>query len=63
MIFVVIALLVLLVLFGAPLFAVIGVAAMIGFTYADIPLTVMATELYRLAEMPVLVAIPLFTFA
>ena len=52
-----------LVLFGAPLFAVIGAGAMLGFYVADIPLTVMATELYRLAEMPVLVAIPLFTFA
>ena len=59
----VLAVLALLVLFGAPLFAVIGAAAMIGFTFAEIPLTVMATELYRLAEMPVLVAIPLFTFA
>ena len=56
-------LLVVLVLFGAPLFAVIGTGAMLGFWVADIPLTVMATELYRLAEMPVLVAIPLFTFA
>ena len=52
-----------LILFGAPLFAVIAAGAMIGFYSAEIPLTVMATELYRLAEMPVLVAIPLFTFA
>jgi C4-dicarboxylate transporter DctM subunit len=52
-----------LILFGAPLFAVIASGAMIGFYSAGIPLTVMATELYRLAEMPVLVAIPLFTFA
>ncbi|KPK51945.1 MAG: C4-dicarboxylate ABC transporter [Thiotrichales bacterium SG8_50] len=56
-------LLLVLVLFGAPLFAVIAAGAMLGFSAADIPLTVMATELYRLAEMPVLVAIPLFTFA
>ena len=36
---------------------------MLGFYSADIPLAVIATELYRLAEMPILVAIPLFTFA
>ncbi len=52
-----------LMLFGAPLFAVIGAGAMLGFYFAEINLAVMATELYRLAEMPVLVAIPLFTFA
>ena len=56
-------LLIALVLFGAPLFAVIAAGAMVGFYSAEIPLMVMATELYRLAEMPVLVAIPLFTFA
>ncbi len=56
-------LLIALVLFGAPLFAVIAAGAMVGFYSAEIPLMVMGTELYRLAEMPVLVAIPLFTFA
>lgn len=56
-------LLIVLVLFGAPLFTIIAAAAMLGFYTADIPLAVIATEVYRLAEMPVLVAIPLFTFA
>ncbi len=56
-------LLIVLVLFGAPLFTIIAGAAMLGFYTADIPLAVIATEVYRLAEMPVLVAIPLFTFA
>ncbi len=55
--------LILLALFGAPLFAVIGASAMFAFYRADIDLSVMAIEVFGLAEMPVLVAIPLFTFA
>lgn len=50
-------------LLGAPLFVVIAAGAMAGFQDADVDLMVMAIELYRLAELPVLVAIPLFTFA
>ena len=50
-------------LLGAPLFAVIGASALIGFYRADIDPYVVAIEVYRLAEMPVLLAIPLFTFA
>ena len=50
-------------LFGAPLFAIILAGAMISFYQADIPLSVVAIEIYRLAETPVLLAIPLFTFA
>jgi C4-dicarboxylate transporter DctM subunit len=46
-----------------PLFAVIGAAALIGFYSAGTDLSVVAIEIYRLAETPVLVAIPLFTFA
>lgn len=57
------ALLILLALFGAPLFAVITAAAMLSFHHADVGLTVVAIEIYRLAETPVLLAIPLFTFA
>ncbi len=55
--------LVLLALLGAPLFAVIAASAMWGFYTSDIPLLVIATEIYRVAEMPILLAIPLFTFA
>jgi tripartite ATP-independent transporter DctM subunit len=54
---------VLLVLLGAPLFAVIAASAMLAFARADVDLTVVMIEVYRLAEMPVLLAIPLFTFA
>ncbi|HDP89763.1 MAG TPA: TRAP transporter large permease subunit, partial [Thioalkalivibrio sp.] len=55
--------LLLIALLGAPLFVVIAAGAMSGFHATDIDLMVMAIEIYRLAELPVLVAIPLFTFA
>ena len=55
--------LLLLVLLGTPLFAVVAASAMLGFASQEIDLSVVAIEIYRLAEMPVLVAIPLFTFA
>jgi tripartite ATP-independent transporter DctM subunit len=50
-------------LLGAPLFAVIAASAMLGFYSEDVDLAVIAIEVYRLAETPVLLAIPLFTFA
>ena len=56
-------LLLVLALFGAPLFAVIGAGALLGFYREEIDLSVVAIEIYRLAEMPVLLAIPLFTFS
>lgn len=56
-------LLLLLALVGAPLFAVIAASALMGFAREDVDLSVVAIEIYRLAEMPVLLAIPLFTFA
>jgi C4-dicarboxylate transporter DctM subunit len=56
-------LLLLLALAGAPLFAVIVASALLGFHGEEIDLSVVAIEIYRLAEMPVLLAIPLFTFA
>ena len=55
--------LIILALFGAPLFTVIAAGAMLGFHHSGVDLSVLAIEIYRLAEMPVLVAIPLFTFA
>lgn len=55
--------LLLLVLLGAPLFSVIAASAMLGFYRSDIDLEVMAIEFFGLSEMPILVAIPLFTFA
>jgi len=55
--------LLLLALLGAPLFAVIFAAALLGFYASDIDLAAVPIEFYRLADMPVLLAIPLFTFA
>jgi C4-dicarboxylate transporter DctM subunit len=48
---------------GAPLFAVFLAVAMLGYFAQDIHLSVVAIELYRLADMQVLIAIPLFSFA
>jgi len=56
-------LLILLALLGAPLFSIIAASAMLGFYRSDIDLSVAAIEFFRIAEMPVLLAIPLFTFA
>jgi tripartite ATP-independent transporter DctM subunit len=56
-------LLIVVALLGAPLFAVIAASAMLGFYRADIDLSIVAIEFFGLAEMPILVAIPLFTFA
>ena len=55
--------LLMLALAGAPLFAVIAASALWGFYQTDVDLQVMAVEIFRVAEMPVLIAIPLFTFA
>jgi C4-dicarboxylate transporter DctM subunit len=57
------AVLLVLALLGVPLFAVIAASALLGFQREGIDLSVVAIEVYRLAEMPALVAIPLFTFA
>ena len=56
-------LLVLLALLGAPLFAVIAASAMWGFSKEGIDLQAISIEFYGIAEMPILLAIPLFTFA
>jgi len=55
--------LVILALFGAPLFTIIGAVALLGFYHSEIDLQVVAIEFYRIADMPVLLAIPFFTFA
>ncbi|MFV2091399.1 MAG: TRAP transporter large permease subunit, partial [Pseudomonadales bacterium] len=48
---------------GAPLFSVLLGAAMVGFLSADIDLTIVAIEVYRIVDTPLLVALPLFTYA
>jgi len=48
---------------GAPLFAVLMGAAMLGFLASDIDLAIVAIEVYRIVDTPLLVALPLFTYA
>ncbi len=50
-------------LLGAPLFVIIAAGALFGFYMIDMDLSIVIIEFYRLAEMPILLAIPLFTFA
>lgn len=57
------ALLVLLAIVGAPLFAIIAASAMVGFYKEETDLMIMALEVQSIASMPFLAAIPLFTFA
>ena len=47
---------------GAPLFAVILAAAMLGFYSSGIDLAIIPIEVYRIVDTPLLVALPLFTF-
>jgi C4-dicarboxylate transporter DctM subunit len=56
-------LLILLALLGAPLFAIIAASALWGFYREGIDFQALAIEFYGIAEMPILLAIPLFTFA
>ena len=56
-------LLVLIAVFGAPLFTVIAASAMLGYRQEEIDLMAIAIEILGIAEMPFLSAIPLFTFA
>ncbi len=55
--------LLLLLLLHAPLFVVISAAALYGYFSTDIHLSVVAVEIYRITETPMLLALPLFTFA
>ena len=55
--------LVLLAMIGAPLFAVLLGAALLGFWAADIDIAIIAIEVYRIVDTPLLIALPLFTYA
>jgi tripartite ATP-independent transporter DctM subunit len=55
--------LILLAALGAPLFAVLLAVTMIGFRYLGVDLSAIAVEIYRIADTPLLLALPLFTFA
>ncbi len=62
MIIVVGLLLLLIALLGAPLFAIIASSAMFSYHQNDIDLTAIAIEIFRIADSPVLISIPMFTF-
>lgn len=53
----------LLVLFGLPLFAVLGSIALFAFHAQEISISSVGVSMYTLASSPLLIAIPLFTFA
>ena len=55
--------LLLLSLAGTPLFTIIGAIGLLAFHFAGIDTAALIVELYRLADFPALIAIPLFTFA
>ena len=55
--------LLLLAILGAPLFAVIAAAALASFSRGGVDGMAVLAEIYRIANMPVLLALPLFTFA
>ncbi|HLX12260.1 MAG TPA: TRAP transporter large permease subunit, partial [Bacteroidota bacterium] len=48
---------------GTPLFTIIAAIALLAFHSAGIDTAALIVELYRLADFPALIAIPLFTFA
>ena len=50
-------------LLGMPLFTVLGSFGLLGFHAMHINASAVAVEMYRLAEAPLLIAIPMFTFA
>lgn len=55
--------LIVLALMGTPLFAIIGLAGLVAYHYAEIDAVGIFIELYRVSSSPTLIAIPLFTFA
>ena len=58
-----ILLLILLAFLGMPLYAVFTGAALLGFYHAGVSFQAVAIEIYRMAETPLLLALPLFTFS
>jgi C4-dicarboxylate transporter, DctM subunit len=63
MIIAMVIILILLIILGMPLFAGILAAGMLGLYVSGIEFTAIPIEIFRLANAPVLLAIPLFTFA
>ena len=64
MIYIIVGILILLlVLIGEPVFVLIGAGALLLFQTSGVDTSAVIVELYRLASLPALIAIPLFTFA
>ena len=63
MIWAALLLLLILLLLGAPVFIVLGAGALLAFHSVGIDSSLIMVELYRLASLPALIAIPLFTFS
>ncbi|MFC1521136.1 TRAP transporter large permease [Elusimicrobiota bacterium] len=63
MILILIPLILILALFGVPLFIALSGFAFLGFHAAQIPLPAFIVEVYRMTSAPALLAIPLFIFA
>ncbi|MCV2883814.1 TRAP transporter large permease subunit [Aestuariibacter sp. AA17] len=57
------AVLFLLALMRLPIFVVLLAASILGFYAQDIPFSIIAAEIYRLTDTPLLVALPLFSLA
>ena len=55
--------LILLALYGTPLFVILGGIALLSFHLLEIDTAAVIVEMYRIANAPTLLAIPLFTFA
>ncbi len=50
-------------LLGVPLFAIIASFALVAFSFAEVEVSAVAIEIYRISSAPTLLTIPLFTFA
>ncbi|MGI9295296.1 MAG: TRAP transporter large permease [Pseudomonadales bacterium] len=48
---------------GTPIFVIILAAAMLGFYFSGVHLSVITIELYRITDTPLLIALPFFTLA
>lgn len=56
-------LLILFAVLGAPLFSILLAVAMVGFFSQGVDLSVIAIEIYRITDMPLLLTLPFFAFA
>ena len=50
-------------LMGVPIFAIMTLLSSVAFFYAEVDLSAIAVEIYRMASAPTLLTIPLFTFS